>query len=60
LTTREELERSLHFLAPLLPKHPAVARAIELLDHIDGDADLEPDPESPEPFNCFYWPAARR
>ncbi len=41
---RELLELALDDIAPAIPYHPAVTRAISLLDQIDGDPDLEPEP----------------
>ncbi len=41
---RELLELTLDEIAPKRPHHHAVISAISLLDEIDGDPDLEPEP----------------
>ncbi len=44
MSIRDFLELALDDVAPARPDHPAIVKAIALLDTIDGDPDLEPEP----------------
>lgn len=47
MSTRELLEIALDDMASAHPNHPAIVQCIALLDDIDGDPDLEPEPIEP-------------